>query len=91
MTATHQTNLVLLRAAANDIIGEIKRKKAIKGPINWADLSCVEASYVLTDDGSTHLEVLIEEADPSAIELRESVTAELSKAGWPGVVVVTEW
>ena len=42
----------------------------INGPVNWADLSCVEVAYCLSDDGQEYHSVLIKEADPINDALR---------------------
>jgi hypothetical protein len=80
-----------LLAATDEVIGAIESGDLVRGPVNWADLSCCQVSWVVTDDGSEYAEVLIEEASPEAVEFRETVRCELVRRGWPGVQVVTEW
>ena len=80
-----------LRAATEDVIDTIIISDPPNWPVNWADLSCRQASWVVTDDGAEYAEVLIEEASPEAVEFRETVRCELARRGYPGVQVVTEW
>jgi hypothetical protein len=79
-----------LRAATDDVIGTISRDPP-NWPVNWADLSCRQTSWIVTDDGAEYAEVLIEEASPEAFEFRETVRCELARRGYLGVQVVTEW
>ena len=80
-----------LRAVADDAIRGVKRGFNSLTPVNWGDLSCRQAAWVVTDDGSAYAEVLIEEASPDATEFRETIRCELARRGYPGVQVVTEW
>ena len=79
-----------LKAATDAAIGAIKISPC-NGPVNWADLRCVEARWVVTDEGESYYEVLIEEAGPDAIALQRLVQTDLYLAGWKDVRVVTEW
>jgi len=63
----------------------------IDGAINWADLGCVEASYVLNQEGHTYYSVLIEEADPHNTELQMHIHNEIGKLMDITVEVRTEW
>lgn len=79
-----------LRAAANAALQRIKEEPC-DGAINWADLRCVEAAFVVSDDGRKYYRVCIEEADPSAVALQQAVTKELVALGWANIEVRTEW
>lgn len=86
------SDLGRLRAATNDAIAVVSSSaQKPSGPVNWGDLHCRQASWVITDDGSEYPEVLIEEASPDATEFQSAVTAKLERSGWPGVNVVTAW
>jgi hypothetical protein len=65
-----------LQATVNGILalaaGELSR---IGGPVNWADLHCVDVEMSLIDG---HVTVTIEEAPPSALELCRCVAKELA-------------
>ena len=81
-----------LRSRTDDVIGFVEsNSNRLSGAVNWGDLGCRQASWVVTDDGSEYAEVLIEEASPEAVEFRETVRRELARRGYPGVQVVTEW
>lgn len=67
-----------------------RRRRSIKGAINWADLGPYEVSQVMTDSGKTYFEVWIEEAAPDATELQEYVRKRLETIGWKAVRVMTE-
>jgi hypothetical protein len=84
------SGLKRLCQATNEAIEKLQQAK-IPGAINWADLSCVEASSVTTDEGETYLQVTIEEASPAETGLQAAVAKDLEERGWPGVLVVTEW
>ena len=87
-----RAKLAMLRIATNDAIALIQGYDvALFGAINWADLSCRQASLVVTDAGESYTEVLIEEAAPDATKFQQAVASELALAGWPDVRVVTEW
>lgn len=87
-----QEDLRRLRGATDAAISAIESRNEEAGePINWADLGCVQAAWVVTDDNQGYAEVLIEEAAPDCAAFQAAVAAELEKRGWPGVRVVTEW
>jgi tryptophanase len=86
-----QNKLLQLRQATDEVILEFKTGTRPDGPINWAALRCVQAAWVVTDQGETYAEVTIEEAAPECLWFRESVRAALKKRGWPAIRVVTEW
>lgn len=83
--------LINLRRATDNAIGVVESRERIPGPVNWADISCSQAAWVITDENLPYAEVRIEEAAPENPEFQEAVRAELRKAGWPDVRVVTEW
>ena len=84
-------DLKKLRVVTNLVIGEVDCNDNHRGPVNWADLSCRQASWVVTDDGAEYAEVLIEEASPEAVEFRETIRYELARRGYPRVQVITGW
>ena len=87
-----QEQLRKLRDATDAAIGVIEtREDRPKEAINWADLGCVQAAWVITEQGESYAEVLIEEAAPDCSAFQAEVAAELNRRGWPGVRVVTEW
>src|SRR5438132_12790164 len=53
-----QKQLVALRDATDRAIGAVE-KKGRKGSVNWADLSCKQAAWVVTDEGNAYAEVTI--------------------------------
>ena len=64
----------------------------IEGPINWADLYCVEAYQKTSHDGISVLGVVISEADPVNEELHHAIRLGLEKYGWDkNMDVITEW
>lgn len=67
------------------------RRPQVQGAINWADLHCLQAAWVLTDDEENYAEVTIEEASPDAGYFQRVIAEELARAGWPDIRVVTEW
>lgn len=62
-----------------------------KDAVNWGDFGCVSAEAYVTEDGDQGLRVLIEEADPSCVNVHNFVRQWLADRGWVGVDVVTEW
>jgi hypothetical protein len=82
--------LVKLREATNRAIDEVQKQRT-KGAVNWADLHCLQAAWVVTDEEESYAEVTIEEAAPEADEFQTAVMLELDKLGYPNVHVVTEW
>jgi hypothetical protein len=87
--------LVRLKEATNAAIAEVymglRLLHSNREAINWGDLSCRSARWVMTDEEPEYAEVLIEEADPECPEFQAAVAAKLEKAGFPHVRVVTEW
>jgi len=64
--------LKLIKEVVGEAI-EAAQQSEIQGPnphLNWGDLSCVEVSYCLSDDGQESYIALIEEADPINDEFR---------------------
>ena len=59
--------------------------------VNWGDLGCIEARLCADEHGNTWYHVLIEEAFPSADNLRNFVMEYLAAAEYAGVEVETAW
>lgn len=85
LTALRQTTDKIL-----EIVGSNSLKQFLE-PINWANLRCLEASYVQTDDGRKYYRVVIESAAPGCSEFRAYVAERLAESGFKDVEVVTEW
>lgn len=87
-----QDQLKLLRGLTDDAIGIVEcRGNDSREAINWADLSCTQAEWILTDTGHTYAKVVIEEAAPECPVFHQDISDELSKLGWPDVTVETSW
>lgn len=86
-------DLTALRQATDEIIESLSVDSSTQfnEPINWAELHCLEAMYVQTDDGYTYHRVLIEEAAPECVEFCEYIAKRLAERGFENVGVVTEW
>ena len=83
-------SLRALKCIVNEILEEAN-KDEIDGAINWADLACTSARYVVQDTGEILLSVIIEEASPDAWDLQNYVDNKLIARGWNNVEVMTEW
>jgi hypothetical protein len=70
-----------------DMIIEGIDPKEIGGPVNWADLSCVDVSVSLMDGSWS---ATVEEASPDASELAAYLNIELQRLGHD-VWVRCEW
>jgi hypothetical protein len=78
-----------LQATVNGILAQAAGERSrIGGPVNWADLHCVDVEMSLIDG---HVTVTIEEASPSALELCRFVAKELARRGHDEIAVRTEW
>lgn len=84
-------SLTALRQATDEIIDSTSVSAQFDEPINWADLHCMEASYVQTGDGREYYRVVIEEAAPECAEFCEHIAKRLAERGFENVGVVTEW
>jgi hypothetical protein len=85
-------DLKALKEAANDAINRAYSVENVADYcVNWGDLDCVRAERAEDDEGEVTYRVFIEEADPSNASFHEFVSAHLTKAGFDGVEVVTEW
>ncbi len=62
----------------------------IAGAINWGDLFCFEAAFIVDDEGFSGYRVTIQEADPDNEDFQEWIQAYLKERGYD-VTVVTEW
>ena len=79
-----------LKWATNEAI-EAVRKEDIPEAVDWANLRCVNAQWIVDDEGNKHAAVVVDEASPEAGLLQAAIRAELERLGWPDVRVVTEW
>ena len=68
-----------------------ERKAEINGAINWGDLRCIEARYVMANYGEEMFEVVISEADPSQPDLSKFIFVELQKRDIHLTYPVFEW
>ena len=59
--------------------------------VNWMDLYCEDAAWVISLEGGEHWRVDIQEADPDNVVLRHFIRQWLDAAGFGDVVVHTEW
>lgn len=80
-----------LRSDTEAILNQFNLERTIDGSINWADLHCVAAIYVMDDCGFTQLRVEIQEVAPGEMVLITPVSEALKKRGWSDIDVVTEW
>ena len=63
-----------LQDLTNKIIDELQKKKdTFDEAINWGDLSCVEASYIIDQNGCEYYQVLICEASPDATMFKDEI------------------
>lgn len=69
------------------------RKRHYSGDaINWGNLRCVEALFVVSDnDGAMRYQARVEEASPSCVKLPRWIEGRLRERGWYAVEVLTEW
>jgi hypothetical protein len=80
---------VELQCVVDEILAQaVKERSRIGGPVNWADLLCVDVQISLLDDIVT---VTIGEAASGAVDLSRFVVEELERRGYAGVAVRTEW
>jgi hypothetical protein len=86
-----KAKLKQLRADTEAILAEITPEMFPNEAINWGDLRCAEACYVIAETHSEdHYAVEIEEASPDAQHIRAYVREKLADLGWD-VYVVTAW
>jgi hypothetical protein len=74
-----------------DEIAQGANSAGVSGPVNWADIGCVAATFELDNTGKEAVCVLIEEAAPDAYDLATYIEDQLALAGYYDVVVRTEW
>ena len=91
-----QDQLKALKAETDQILDHLCKSydgidELSEDPINWGDLSCVQAEWVQDDEGREYARVQIEEVDPNASRLQAYVTEKLAQANWPDIVVETNW
>ena len=81
-----------LKKVAQDACEEACDHTDIAGAVNWGDLSCRDAEYYVASVGlSTGYRVYIEEASPSASELRDFIFEYLGDRGYKEVEVILDW
>ena len=84
--------LQTLIGLANDACqAAFNNEKCREDAVNWGDLGCIEAQFCADEHGNTWYHVLIEEAFPSADNLRNFVMEYLAAAEYAGVEVETAW
>jgi hypothetical protein len=84
--------LQILRDASNDAISEaFEKRQEISGAINWGDLCCVAAEFIVDQEGNQRVQVRIEEAAPDYGEFHEFIAKRLEENGFGNVTVLTEW
>lgn len=89
---TTPNELTKLYDATSRILAELVASDVrIEGAINWGNLYCACVVACLNNDGETWNEVHINEASPAAYKLSQYVSGKLAEAGFPDVVVKTEW
>ena len=84
--------LVRLKDATDLAIADARRRKMqFDDAVNWGDLGCIAAEYVLDSEGTESFRVVIAEAAPDAGEFRRFIEEALGQSGFPAVDVATEW
>lgn len=83
--------LASLKTHTNEILAALDREEVSGDAINFGDLSCTEASFVITDTNDEYRQVLIEEASPDCRKLPALMRQKLADGGFGDVQVVTEW
>ena len=68
-------------------------KECFDEAVNWGDLGCVEARYVVNELGEEHFHVIVEEADPACSKLQAYLRDYLCDRipGTLNIEVTTEW
>jgi hypothetical protein len=93
MSKTHE-HLIKLKEVTNEILEDLKENRAlyrINDAVNWDDLSCTEATYVMNDAGDEYFNVIIEEADPNSYALCEFVRQELVERDYHLTYPICQW
>lgn len=68
------------------------KDRFVKDAINWGNLHCVEACYVLDEEGKERYQLRIEECDPGAGELKRYIIKSLAPHYKDDEFeVITEW
>lgn len=95
MTNTKLTKrLQELRTATGKAITDAYQRSLqgkLSATVNWADLHCVDAAYVISLAEGEYYRVDIEEAAPDNEALKIFIERWLDAAGFGLVVVHTEW
>lgn len=85
-------NLKALREAADKACEEaFTKRKEFHEAINWGDLGCISARYIVDDEGNEFYQVIIDEAAPECSKFHGFICEWLCIAGFPDVEVLTEW
>jgi hypothetical protein len=80
---------IALQAAVDEILAlAVEKRSEIGGTVNWGDLLCLDVEVSLLDGIVT---VTVEGAAPEAAELCRFVSEELTRRGYSGIAVRTEW
>jgi len=82
--------LTRLRTKVNDILADAE-EILLRGAINWGNLRCIAASYVVDDRGDEGYEVLIEEASPDNPELADFISYQLDGTEFSPLEIRFEW
>lgn len=85
-------HLERLKEVTNEILALAQEKKdEIDGAINWADLFCHQARYVMDDSGDEWFEVYISECDPQQNALYVFVKEKLQERDFWLTYPIFEW
>lgn len=82
--------LARLKQATGDAIGQAAAGDFPNEAINWGDLHCQLARYVIDDTGAEYYQVVIEEASPSCYKFNGFIGEKLMPE-FGHVEVITEW
>ncbi len=89
---TMQPRLQALLDATNQAIETARTQvRDFDEAINWGDLRCVTAEYSVDQDGCGTFKTMIEEAAPDCPVFHDFIQERLMAAGFPDVLVTTEW
>ena len=84
-----------LRIATNVLLEKLTKERMAEKPfrrggVNWADLKCCDAEFVIDLDGEEHYRVTVDEVSPDEYELASYVQQGLLKE-FGYIEVLTEW
>ena len=81
-----------LQDLTNKIIDELQEEKdAFNEAINWGNLKCVGASYVIDQERDEYYQVWISEASPDVVVFKNEVYSRLIAIWNEPLVIQTEW